>query len=117
MLVGGGHSQVRAGGVGVSIELHDVPLLTGASEAMESGNVSSLQANNELALADFEFVGCSPEDTLVRLLVDPQTSGGLLGAVPNNEADACLRELQSSGYHDAAIIGRVEENGSRLIRA
>lgn len=109
--------MLRAGGVGVSIELHDVPRLPGASEAMDSGNASSLQANNELALADFEFVGCLPEDTAVRLLVDPQTSGGLLAAVPNNEAEACLRDLQSAGYHDAAIIGRVEEDGARLIHA
>ena len=109
--------MLRAGGVGVSIELHHIPLLPGAREAMESGNASSLQDNNELALGDFEFVDCTPTDIAVRLLVDPQTSGGLLAAVPSVSAESCLRELQSTGYREAAIIGRVEEDGSRLIRA
>lgn len=109
--------MLRAGGVGVSIQLHDVPLLAGAMELMEAGNASSLQDNNERALGEFEFVGCSPGDTVVRLLVDPQTSGGLLAAVPSAEAEACLLELRSAGYDAAAIIGRVEEDGSQIITA
>jgi len=109
--------MLRAGGVGVSIQLHDVPLLDGAMELMEAGNASSLQDNNERALGEFEFVGCSPGDTAVRLLVDPQTSGGLLAAVPSAEAEACLLELRSAGYDAAAIIGRVEEDGSQIVTA
>ncbi len=109
--------MLRAGGVGVSIRLHDVPLLAGAMELMEAGNASSLQDNNERALGEFEFVGCSPGDTTVRLLVDPQTSGGLLAAIPSAEAEACLLELRSAGYDAAAIIGRVEEDGSKIIQA
>ena len=38
------------------------------------------------------------------LLFDPQTSGGLLAAVPGEDADAALADLKTAGL-DAAIIG------------
>lgn len=42
------------------------------------------------------------------ILYDPQTSGGLLMAVPEKEAEKCLRELQES-IPQAAKIGYVTE--------
>jgi selenide,water dikinase len=41
------------------------------------------------------------------LLFDPQTSGGLVLSIPQNQADACLKELQDNGVESAAIIGQV----------
>ena len=42
------------------------------------------------------------------ILYDPQTSGGLLFALPEEAAEACLRELQDS-IPNAAIVGYVTE--------
>lgn len=42
------------------------------------------------------------------LLFDPQTSGGLLLAVPADQADSLLRELRSAGIAPAAIIGQAK---------
>ena len=41
------------------------------------------------------------------LAFDPQTSGGLLIAVPDADALTLLAELQKSGHREAAIVGRV----------
>mgnify|MGYP003322037948 CR=1 FL=1 len=44
----------------------------------------------------------------LRLLVDPQTSGGLLAAVPEQNVTRCLDRLSSQGY-TCACIGRIED--------
>ena len=46
----------------------------------------------------------SPKHPNWPLLFDPQTSGGLLAAIPAERADACRRRLCDSG-HQAAVIG------------
>lgn len=43
------------------------------------------------------------------LFYDPQTSGGLLIAVPEAKADAMLTELKNRGVEDAALVGHVEQ--------
>jgi selenide,water dikinase len=41
------------------------------------------------------------------MVFDPQTSGGLLIAVPEPEALPLLSELQAGGNLEAAVVGRV----------
>lgn len=103
--------MLRASGVGVRLDLRAVPFIVGAVEAVGAGAVSSLQANNELALGDFAVEGCDLGDPAVRLLVDPQTSGGLLACVPEAEAEPCVRDLRDAGYPCAAMIGLIRAGG------
>jgi len=49
------------------------------------------------------------------LLHDPQTSGGLLMALPKNEASKVLTRLKASG-HAAAIVGEVGGPAERPLR-
>ena len=48
----------------------------------------------------------APETARAALLVDPQTGGGLLAAVPGEAAEGLLARLREAG-DEAAIIGRV----------
>ena len=41
------------------------------------------------------------------LLCDAQTSGGLLGAVPGDQAESVVGELRSVGATSAAVIGSI----------
>jgi selenide,water dikinase len=41
------------------------------------------------------------------ILFDPQTSGGLLFAVPAERTEGTLADLRASGDRDAALIGEV----------
>jgi selenide,water dikinase len=48
------------------------------------------------------------------LLVDPQTSGGLLLAVSRDAAESVLQFVQSTGCSKAAVIGSLLEGEARV---
>ncbi|MFP6814174.1 MAG: selenide, water dikinase SelD, partial [Pseudomonadales bacterium] len=99
--------MLRASKTGVEIDLNSVPVFSGALDLLTGGIASSLQENNEMVLQDFSLNGCDASDSRVRVLVDPQTSGGLLASVPSQRGADCLNALRAKGYSDAALIGRV----------
>ena len=57
--------------------------------------------------------GVSPDEQL--LLCDAQTSGGLLAAVPEVQAEAVVRALEAAGTLAAAVVGRIEASGAGRI--
>ncbi len=54
-----------------------------------------------------------PESPLKALLYDPQTAGGLLAALPREEAVALLAQLAALGYR-CAIIGEIVAGAPRI---
>ena len=101
--------MTRASNVGAVLN-GPLPQLPGAGELVALGIVSSLQRNNEQALDDFVVHKARPDDVAVRILADPQTSGGLLAGVPAAEASSCVGELRRLGY-GAAVVGEVTASG------
>ena len=104
-----GHLGEMARAANMSIELWPgaVPLLPGAEALMQAGIFSSLQEVNERAFADVDAGHFGIADPRVRMLLDPQTSGGLLAAVKPAKTTSCLAGLRAAGYSEAAVIGRV----------
>ncbi|KAG7667090.1 putative Selenide, water dikinase [Nannochloris sp. 'desiccata'] len=106
----------RASQVTVEVDVASVPILEGAAECVAAGAVSTLHTENAKIAAvvasnngeEVDFVKL-PEWTV---LIDPQTSGGLLGAVPAMQAEACVEELRRRGCVGAAVVGKV---GDRLL--
>ncbi len=86
-----------------------VPVLPGALALAGQGIASTLAPDNARALPGGDG---SPE---AALLVDPQTSGGLLAGVAPDRAEACLSALLAAGM-TAAIIGAIEPAGATAIR-
>lgn len=101
--------ESKSAGDGVSVELllDHLPLLPGAAKVARRGILSSLHHYNRSA---FEVVGNVEEFTrheAFPLLVDPQTSGGLLAGVPEKKAADAVEELVAAGYAEACVVGRV----------
>ena len=106
-LVGHAHEMAERSGVAVRIRAAAVPLLPAAREHAARGVSFGGLERNTAYFADGErvrFDGVDP--TLRTLLLDPQTSGGLLVGVPRAHADAWQRACATHGVH-AALIGEV----------
>jgi selenide,water dikinase len=99
----------RASGVGARIDAAAVPLLPGALALAEAGVASTLAAQNRRSAG-----GALPDGPLGALLVDPQTAGGLLAAVPAGEAQALLRRLRDAGHEEAALVGETTDGPPRV---
>ncbi|MDI9406087.1 MAG: selenide, water dikinase SelD [Chitinophagaceae bacterium] len=101
----------------VHLEADAIPALPGALALLEQGHASSLAPANGRALTQLgrsiELVG-TEYPGLRQLLIDPQTCGPLLAALPADTAPACLEQLVALGFSDARCIGRVVASARRL---
>jgi selenide,water dikinase len=109
-----GHLSEMLGPQGV-VELDPaaIPAFAGALELLERGFASTLAPSNASALARLEPEGAvrlaaGGSAATLQLLIDPQTCGPLLAALPAATAPSALAELRSCGFPQAALIGRVQ---------
>src|SRR5690606_10924491 len=99
-----------ASGCAAELALEDLPALPGARELLRAGWRSSAHAANARVLAD-SLAGDAADDSVDGALAcDPQTSGGLLAALP---AEAAVRVVAELGPR-AAIVGVVREGEPRV---
>jgi selenide,water dikinase len=111
-----GHTRELALASNVSVQLFSqrVGLLPGAIECVRAGYIpGGLKANREFAECVVEYRDGIPEDTKT-VLFDPQTAGGLLISVSQEDSEALVQELQRA-HLPATIIGSVTEKSPRLI--
>lgn len=106
-----GHAShiARASRVTLRLRPADVPLLPGAFDAVSEGIRTGGAERNDRYLAPLVDWGVVSAE-IRALLVDPQTSGGLLLCVPPNRVDDYLSRVPGS-----VVIGDVLEQQERLI--
>ena len=100
-------------GVDVDLRVDAVPLIPGARELAERGFVPGGSRRNLDWIRERLDIG-SVDETMVLLLADAQTSGGLLFGADPAAAVRAVEDLRASG-HDAALVGTLTE-GSGTIR-
>jgi selenide,water dikinase len=98
-LLGHAAEVARHSGVGLRITAGALPLLPGALGYAEAGVAPGGLERNRRHLEDAGFVqyAAAVEEARRRLLFDPQTSGGLLFALPAAAADELLRRCEAAG--------------------
>ena len=106
-LIGHAFEMADAGGVTIIIDAAAVPLMAGTMKFARDGVVTRAHKSN-LAYVGDRFDGGHVDTTLVNVLADAQTSGGLIIAVPEDRCDELVSLLQRNKTPCAAVIGRVD---------
>jgi selenide,water dikinase len=108
-----GHAVKMAEGSGVTLrfEASLLPLLPGARHLCKKGMIPGGGRRNREFFGPKVRISDTVSSELGELAFDPQTSGGLLIALPDSEAETLVTELRVGGNPDAAIIGCVSERG------
>jgi selenide,water dikinase len=105
-LIGHGCELAEKGGVRLRIHVDDLPFLPGSKDYAEQWLFPAGTGRNRQAYeARVRWDPGVPEEAL-QLLYTPETSGGLLAAVPANRLDDLLVAFESEG-ESAWVIGEV----------
>jgi selenide,water dikinase len=105
-----GHSFeiARRSGVRLEIRMDDIPLMREALEMYKKGvNTGSNHNNRELVENNLVFKKTLPT-WHQEIIFDPQTSGGLMAALPHDQSQNLLKSLHHMGVKGARIIGSVK---------
>jgi selenide, water dikinase len=113
-LVGHACEMAAASGVTLEVDARSVPLLGGVLPLVAGHVPGGGRTNAEHFSSDVQ-VGVDLDGDLVKVLHDPQTSGGLLVAVAPDQAEAAASALRGAGIEPARIGGAVAVQRSRLI--
>jgi selenide,water dikinase len=115
-LLGHAFEMMEASGTTGEFSVSLIPLLTEARRLAERGiapdgsrvNVRNMRPRTEAApeVTESDFL----------LLCDAQTSGGLLIALPEGQAEAFAARCRDRGAARAAVVGRVLERGPKVLR-
>lgn len=108
-----GHSYEMSAGSKASIILESgrIPLLNGARELAEMGILPAGSYRNLDYVRPHLKIGDQVPEVLVDLISDPQTSGGLMAALPEASAEKLLEMLHAQGL-PGAIIGHAVPKAS-----
>lgn len=111
-----GHAYEMAHGGDVTIELvyHDIPKFEGVYELAQMGILPANMYKNRNFAEHAVYASPHIELAMQDVLYDPQTSGGLLIAVPERHANKLLCRLKEE-LLNVAIIGHVMAKGDRAI--
>ncbi len=103
-----GHALEMASASGVAFRLHypSIPFVSGARHYAEQWTFPGGAADNKMYFEAFVRFDTGVDDASRMLLFDPQTSGGLLLAVPPQELDKYLAKADAM-KQPAWVIGEV----------
>ena len=114
-LLGHGLEMARASGTTFSFDASKLPALSGAVELARAGVETGGAAHNRrFVLPSLEIADDVPHE-LVTLAHDPQTSGGLLAAIPAATVKALHADLVNAGLEHWPV-GRVEASSEPRVR-
>ncbi len=109
-----GHLAAMAAASQVDVEIvwDDLPVLPGLLQCLADGIIPGAIERNREASASSLVAMEGLDQARLDLCFDPQTSGGLLIAVPPKNLETLLKRLHEAGDTEAARIGEVRNRGT-----
>lgn len=115
-ILGHGVEMSYGSGCEVVLEYDTLPVYADAAEMYTKGETTgSNKANQHLVESRRLRIERQLDRHEQGLIYDPQTSGGLLLALPADQAPALIKALHQAGVTDAVVVGRVTENEPGVI--
>ncbi len=98
--------MARESACAIEIYIDRLPLYPGVASLSRQGIASSLQPQNIRIRHSIKDADNLASHENYPLLYDPQTAGGLVASVAEEQAEECLQQLQRLGYDQAQVVGR-----------
>lgn len=113
-----GHATEMAMGSELTLVIDStrIPLMTNVLEYAEMGLVPGGLYKNRRHFSQFMSIGNSVNPGMIDMIFDPQTSGGLLLAVPEKDTDLVLRKLTEIHSCQFAEIGWVSSFSNEYLQ-
>jgi len=113
-LLGHAMQVAKASGATLKIQFSKLPILNLAFDSLKAENLTKAHRSNHSYTHEHVRMLTSLEKHEEQILVDPQTSGGLLLSVDPKSAVSLLTKIKTR-FPKAAIIGEVTKAGSHRI--
>jgi len=108
-IAGHGMEMVGDGAVTIEIGIETLPVMDEALDMYRKGMTTGVNPNNRKMVAANLKIESTLPDWHQEIVFDPQTNGGLMVALPENQSEALIAALHSAGIQTAAVVGRVTE--------
>ncbi len=106
-LVGHLFELCEGAGLAATLDWDRLPILPSARKYAENGYNTGAASRNWAGFGDYVTVPDGLEQWRKNMLMDPQTSGGLLVSCPPDRADAVVALFHDQGYGFATMIGEL----------
>jgi selenide, water dikinase len=116
-IAGHGFEMATGSGACLEIDVDALPVMAEALEMYEKGMTTGVNAANREMVRDHMQFEIDLPPWHRQIVFDPQTSGGLMAALPEDQGDPLIEALHQAGIAEARIIGRVRpvEDNTYLI--
>jgi len=113
-----GHLAAMAAASRVDVEIlwDDLPLLPGVLECLAEGIASGALERNRESSSHCLMIDEGISAAMLDICFDPQTSGGLLIALPESKTPDLLSQLRAEGVSEAVVIGKATGDGTGHVR-
>ncbi len=114
-LMGHLSEMVGSNGYTAEIDLPNLPVFAAAVDCLANDIIpGAVERNQEYSMA--RVVAEDGDCADMPILFDPQTSGGLLIALPSGRADAFVETLAKKGHTAVAVIGRIVDDAGPSLK-